>query len=152
MPPSEDGAPAADDLPARLQHARAQILANLPVEPVYQPIVLAALDAIIVRCSRQAEIALRRGSLRARNRYIVELDAALPPQRSLDRRAQQVLDQVKAYESGALRRHRGLIQCPPELDGRPEGIVWHILKSFHRVPRSRTAIEGILKNASTDRN
>ena len=127
MPARADLDSACDDLAA----------GRLPAE-AGRRLILRAARSFAETPSRQRHAMWRQEGIRERDRLLVELAEKhcrdLPDIRPKVRR---IIQWACRYESSGWRHDRLATTCPAHRIGKPEGVIWAVLKAWPKMPRER---------------
>ena len=132
-----------------LATTRARLLAGVLLDEGDVRLIVVALDEVLIRRGRRAEVELRREARRQRDALIARLAAEFYPHLPSDRaRADAIRVIADRYVTGEWRHHRARITCPETLKGSERELLWHICKLAPKFPGTRT-LQAILARAKT---
>ena len=101
-------------------------------------LVVQAVQTLMCAASPVRDGFLRRESKAERDRLLIELAREhCADLRGVKSKADRIAAWARRYEGSSWARERHLTACPDRLQGRPQGLVWRILKAHPDFPRDR---------------
>ena len=135
----------------RLVSIAAGLTAGLPLDPQDAPLVGSALEHLASSVRRADQVALHQLGQLERDRLIRLIAAQMPIGLGLGERALAVAAQVRQYLRCRWRSHAASLECPPEIVGSLDELIWRALKSHGRFPFSRRALMDIIAGRTAGR-
>ena len=131
---------------AALDQAIADLTAGRLPDDEGRRLVVLAVQSLMCAPSPVRDGFLRREAKAARDRLLIELARQhCGDLKGVKPKADRIAAWARRYEGSSWPRDQHLTSCPDRLRGRPQGLVWRILKAHPDFPRDRLLREIIAR-------
>ncbi len=132
---------------AALEAIYADLAADRVLGAKSRRLTMEALRSFMDTPSRARDAFLRRKDITERDRLLAELARKYCGDlRGIRPKVRRILQWTLRYETSGWRHDRHATTCPAHRIGKPEGIIWAVLKTWPKMPGERQLHE-ILSNS-----